>query len=62
MLLNTQKAIFRVKMMEHSKLFALFALGVALSGSPITAQDALKPKEHFKIERPAQLKSSDANI
>ncbi len=47
--------------MEHSKLFVIFALGMALSGSPIKAQDALKPKEHFKIERPAQLKSSDAN-
>jgi hypothetical protein len=41
-------------------LIAFLALFVAFSGVEANAQDPLKPKEHFKIERPAYLKSTDA--
>ncbi len=47
--------------MRHFTLCALAILASAATPAPSLAQDAFKPTEHFKIERPADLKSDDAN-
>ena len=47
--------------MRHFTLCALAILASAATPAPLLAQDAFKPTEHFKIERPAELKSDDAN-
>ena len=47
--------------MRHFTVCALAFLATAATTAPSLAQDAFKPTEHFKIERPADLKSDDAN-
>ncbi len=47
--------------MRNFTLCALAVLASAATLAPSLAQDAFKPTEHFKIERPADLKSDDAN-
>lgn len=46
--------------MKYFSFAAMMIFGV-INIAPALAQDPNKPDEHFKIERPAHLKTSDAN-
>lgn len=47
--------------MSYLKSISIIALVAAFTVAPVSAQDSLTPKEHFKIERPVKLSPDEAN-